>query len=85
MKDRKMLAAEKNILSDMESMSIRGGEKPVKTCYCACYYRNVGGSSIQDNKNANFRSGLSSPQFNVRGSVYVVEMDDGSIHTWGEN
>jgi len=85
MKNLKMLAAEKNLLSDKETLAIRGGEKPAKTCYCACYYRNVGGSSIQDNKQANFNHGYSSPQWNVRDGVTMIQLNDGSIHTWGEN
>lgn len=60
MKSIKLNAKEENILNAKEMELIKGGEK---CCGCACYYRNVGGSSIDDNMDANrLGGGLQSPQ-----------------------
>ncbi len=49
-------------LSRKELEKIRGGYlvivTPDKCCGCGCYYANSGGSSTNDNGDANFKGGL---------------------------
>ncbi len=72
MKSIKLNAKENRILNAKEMNVISGGEK---CCGCACYYRNVGGSSIDDNMDANrLGGGLQSPQLTVD---YVWITQDG--------
>ena len=44
-------------LSNREMKEIRGGE--AVSCYCGCRYAGSGGSSTNDNCNANYRGGAS--------------------------
>ena len=86
MKDLKMLSVENNVLSEKEAASVRGGKDTIRSCYCACYYRNVGGSNTHDNAYANFHlggAGGTSPQKFVRGSATIIQTDDGEIHEFG--
>ncbi len=86
MKNLKMLSVETECLSEKESSAIRGGRDTIRYCYCACYYRNVGGSNTQDNAYANFHLGSgggSSPQKHIQGSATIVQTDDGEIHEFG--
>ena len=70
MKSIKLNAKEENILNAKEMELIKGGEK---CCGCACYYRNVGGSSIDDNMDANrLGGGLQSPQL-TRDYVWITQ------------
>ena len=60
MRSIKLNTKENRILNSKEMNVISGGEK---CCGCACYYRNVGGSSIDDNMDPNrLGGGLQSPQ-----------------------
>lgn len=61
MKTFNLLRNESSTLDSKEMLSIQGG----KTCGCACYYRNAGGSSVADNRDANYAGGLHSPQYPV--------------------
>ncbi len=44
-----------NRISEEMKNVIRGGYIPTATCTCGCCYANNGGSSINDNLNANYR------------------------------
>ena len=88
MKILNLNAVEGNILNERDMDAIRGGKDTIRSCYCACYYRNVGGSNTHDNAYANFHlggAGGSSPQKFVRGSAYILQTDDGEIHEFGLN
>lgn len=54
MKTMKLSSIENNLLDAKEARAIVGGDR---VCGCACYYRNVGGSAIVDNREANFAGG----------------------------
>ena len=73
--------AENNLLNEKEMSSIRGGE-PGRVCGCACYYRYTGGSSIVDNREANYIHGWSSPNMFVKGASYKADLDDGTTQIW---
>ena len=53
MKSLKLNQIEKNVLSTNEMNQVKGG----RACTCSCYWANNGGSSIRDNKVANFGVG----------------------------
>ena len=81
MKTMKLSSIENNLLDAKEARAIMGGN----VCGCACYYRNVGGSAIVDNREANFAggpNGLNSPQ-ETADKQYVVEEENGHREYWG--
>lgn len=57
MKKLKLNVLSESNLSKLEMNQVKGGF----TCGCACAYANSGGSSIDDNCDANHASGLTSP------------------------
>ena len=70
MKSIKLNAKENNTLNAKEMNVIIGGET---CCGCACYYRYVGGSSIDDNMHANrLGGGLESPQM-TKDYVWITQ------------
>lgn len=74
MKSIKLNATESRTLNAQEMNVINGGEG---CCGCACYYRNVGGSDIEDNMHANrLGGGLQSPQLT---DDYVWITQDGKV------
>ena len=79
------LAQEGNVLRAKEAAAIFGGQAE-RTCGCACYYQNAGGSSTNDNAQANFNGGpggLISPQ--ARGNMsamWIIKDDNGEINVW---
>ncbi len=77
MKTMKLSSIEDNLLDAKEARAITGGNR---ICGCACYYRDVGGSSISDNTEANYAggtNGLDSPQ-ETQDKCYKVDFPDGS-------
>ena len=77
----KLSFQENQILTEREAGAIRGGE-PGRVCGCACYYRYTGGSSIVDNREANYIHGWSSPNMFVKGASYKADLDDGTTQIW---
>ena len=63
MKKIKLNALAAQTLSQIEMNAVKGGDK---SCGCACAYAGSGGSSVDDNCNANFAKGLSSQQKAVK-------------------
>jgi len=75
MKDLNLTSLEKKNLTKNEMNHLKGGDGE-KVCGCACYYRNVGGASLEDNMTANQKGGgLDSPQ-NTADKAYITQ--DGS-------
>ncbi len=72
-----LLSKENVILSSRDTAAIFGG----KTCSCACYYRNVGGSSIADNREANYAGGLHSPQITSDMEI-KADLSEGGTDIW---
>ena len=67
-----LLKSENTIMDSKEMLSVNGG----RNCGCACWYRNVGGSSTNDNMNANYAGGadgLFSPQHKNSQSKYKCD------------
>lgn len=82
MKTMKLSSIENNLLDAKEARAIVGGDR---VCGCACYYRNVGGSAIVDNREANFAGGpggLDSPH-KTGDKQYQVEDSEGNIDYFG--
>jgi natural product precursor len=65
-------------MNDTEISNVIGGDT---VCECVCYYRNVGGSSISANSEANVAGGLKSPQITSDERITVV-YDDGTREVW---
>ncbi|MCR4570896.1 MAG: hypothetical protein K5652_01710 [Bacteroidales bacterium] len=83
MKKTKLVFQENQILTEREAGTIRGGAEE-RSCYCACYYRYVGGSTIVDNANANFYfgdHGISS-KHHTKDGILIIQKEDGQKDWW---
>ena len=83
MENTKLSFQENQILTEREAGTIRGGQP--RACGCACYYRNVGGSAIEANRDANYSGGdhgLFSPKMLVKGAQYKADCPDGTTQIW---
>ena len=83
MEKTKLSFQENQILTEREAGAIRGGQP--RACGCACYYRNVGGSQIEANRDANYSGGdhgLFSPKMLVKGAQYKADCPDGTTQIW---
>ena len=47
-------------LAEREMNALRGGGQPTDCCMCSCYWADHGGSSIKDNRHANYLYGYES-------------------------
>lgn len=80
MKILNMNVAEESILSAKETSAIIGG----RSCGCSCYYRNVGGSTIEANRNANYSggsNGLYSKQI-TKDMQIMADYPEGGVGIW---
>ena len=83
MKKLNLNVTENNLLNERQMSSIRGGQP--RACGCACYYRSVGGSQIEANRDANYSGGdhgLFSPKMLVKGAQYKADCPDGTPQIW---
>lgn len=82
MKILNMNVAEESILSAKETSAIIGG----RSCTCSCYYRYVGGSSIEDNRNANYAGGENGLEsvHHTADEQNMADHPDGGTYVWGE-
>lgn len=78
MKSLKLNQIEKETLSNQELSQIKGGN----SCRCACYYRNVGGSSIADNGTANWREGRNSVHYTNDEAIMLSDGEGGCYNFW---
>lgn len=81
----KLSSLEKNTLSNRSMDFLKGGDNDgSKSCKCSCYYRNQGGSSINENAKANWQIPTNSIH-QTSDQVEVVQDKDGVIRefwTW---
>lgn len=78
MKKIKLNIIEGTRISEESASQILGGDR---SCGCACWYRNQGGASIEDNRDANYLggpNGLKSPQ---TAAANKADMEDG-VQYW---
>lgn len=80
MKSIKVNQLEKNNLSENEMQSVKGGN----VCKCSCYYRNVGGSSIEANGPANWVGNKNSIH-NTADAAIMVDDGNGGCHDFWKN
>lgn len=66
-------------LSKSEMSSTKGGN----TCNCSCYYRNVGGSSIEANGQANWTGNKNSIHNTADSALMVDDGNGGCRNYWG--
>ena len=78
MKSLKVNQIEKNNLSEKEMSSVKGGN----VCNCACYYRNVGGSSIEANGQANWAGNKNSIHKTVDSALMIDDGHGGCRDFW---
>lgn len=77
MKKVKLNIREEELISRESASQVLGGGR---SCSCACWYRNQGGASIEDNRDANYlggSNGLRSPQTAVANKA---DMHDGTFY-----
>lgn len=78
MKSMKINQLERCAISDNEMRNIHGGQ----TCGCSCYYRNVGGSSINANGSANWAGSKNSPIKTADAALMVPDGKGGCYDFW---
>ena len=78
MKKIKLTNLEARNLSNQEMSSVIGGN----VCNCACYHRNTGDSSIQDNGTANWAGGLNSTHDTADSALMVDDGEGGCYDFW---
>ena len=83
MEKTKLSFQENQILTEREAGAIHGGAEQ-RNCYCACYYRNVGGSTIEDNANANFYFGDHGihSKHRTKNGILIIQKEDGQKDCW---
>ena len=79
MEKLKLNSLEKNILSARNMNFLKGGDNDgSKGCACSCYYRNVGGSSIEANAMANYRIPANST-VTTKDQVVAIADENGNV------
>jgi hypothetical protein len=78
MKTLKENTMERNRLSVAEASQVLGGN----VCSCSCYYRNVGGSSIEANGGANWQGNKHSVVYTSDAAIMIDDGKGGYTNFW---
>mgnify|MGYP004452727025 FL=1 len=78
MKSIKINHIESASLSKAEMAHTKGGN----VCNCSCYYRNVGGSSIEDNGHANWTGNKNSVEKTADAALMIDDGNGGCRDFW---